>query len=544
FIMMKLNKKYIFLLLALSSILFSLPWFSHFSGIILFIAFIPLLIIERLYYENRDHNKSVPVLLYSTVVFIIWNISDIYWIKNSTFFGAVAAVVIGSFLMAMAFWFFHISHRKLGHGAGYFSLIAYWTTFEFIYLKSENLSFPWLSLGNGFAGDIKLIQWYEFTGSTGATPWVLIINILLFIVIWEYIQKGSIRNRIKELVLVILVIIIPLTYSIIRFQTYQEGTDTKEFVILQPNIDPYEEKFVEMPMDEQMQILLQLADSMTDAETDYIVGPETALNDNIWENSLGWNKSILSLKQFISSHPRLKIVIGLTSMYEYGKDETPAPMARKFQGTDGYYSVHNASIQVDSSDNYQIYHKSKLVVGVEKVPFPWVLDHMEKFIIKLGGTTRGYTPQPERSTLNDINSNTKIGTPICYESVYGEFVTGFVKKGANILAIVTNDGWWGDTPGYKQLLSFASLRAIETRRSIARSANTGISCFINQKGEILQATDYWVPAVIKGELSTNEEITFYVKHGDFLSRIFSFFGIITILYTIVASLIANKKNKV
>lgn len=539
---MKLSKKHIFLLLALSSILLSLPWFRQFSGLILFIAFLPLLILERVLYENRDSNKSSLALLYSTVVFVFWNIVTTFWIYNATLFGAIAAVVIGSFLMSMAFWLFHITHRKLGHGFGYFAFITYWVGYEHLYLNGE-LSFPWLSLGNGFAKDIRLIQWYEFTGSTGGTPWILLINVLLFLIVWHLIQKGNVRGRITELVLVAFLIIVPITYSFIRFSQYKEKNDPKEFVVVQPNIDPYNNKFEGMSNAQQLEIMLQLADSLTSAETDYVVGPETALNDNIWENNPGLNRSINKIEDFVSHHPTVKFIIGLTSHYEYTKEETPSTTARQFADSDRHYDIYNASIQIDSTSKYQLYHKSKLVVGVEKVPFPRLLKNIESLIIDLGGTTGGYGTQPERSTLNDISGTTKIGTLICYESVYGDFVTGYIHNGANILLVITNDGWWGNTPGYKQLLSFTSLRAIETRRSIARSANTGISCFINQKGEISQATKWWVPAVIKGELNLNEEITFYVKHGDFMSRILSFFGIITILYTIVAYLIAKKKNK-
>jgi len=538
--MMKLSNKHIFLLLALSSILLSLPWFTQFSGLILLIAFLPLLILERVLYENRDSNKSSLVLLYSTVVFIFWNIATTYWIYNATLFGAIAAVIIGSFLMSMAFWLFHITHRRLGHGFGYFAFITYWIGYEHLYLNGE-LSFPWLSLGNGFAKDIRLIQWYEFTGSTGGTPWVLLINVLLFLIVWDFIQKGNIKDRITEAVLVAFLIFIPITYSFIRFSQYKENNDPKEFVVIQPNIDPYNDKFDGMSNAQQLEIILQLADSLTGTETKYVVGPETAVNDNIWENNLGSNRSIQKIENFVSNHHTVNFIIGLTSHYQYAKKETPSPTARQFFDSDDHYDVYNASIQIDSTANHQLYHKSKLVVGVEKVPFPRLLKSIESLVIDLGGTTGGYGTQAERSTLNDIYGNTKIGTLICYESAYGDYVTDYIHNGANILLVITNDGWWGNTPGYKQLLSFASLRAIETRRSIARSANTGISCFINQKGEISQATKWWVPAVIKGELNPNEEITFYVKHGDFLSRIFSFFGIITILYTIVAYLVAKKR---
>jgi apolipoprotein N-acyltransferase len=116
-----------------------------------------------------------------------------------------------------------------------------------------------------------------------------------------------------------------------------------------------------------------------------------------------------------------------------------------------------------------------------------------------------------------------------------------VRKGANVLFIITNDGWWGNTPGHKQHLSFASLRAIETRRSIARSANTGVSCFVNQRGDIQQATKYWERDVIRQEINLNSKITFYTRFGDYFGRISSFISVLFILLAIVFGI--KRKNK-
>jgi apolipoprotein N-acyltransferase len=108
------------------------------------------------------------------------------------------------------------------------------------------------------------------------------------------------------------------------------------------------------------------------------------------------------------------------------------------------------------------------------------------------------------------------------------------------LFVITNDGWWGDTPGYHQHNAFSCVRAIETRRSIARSANTGISCFINQRGEILQKLGWWKRDAIKGTINANDKITFYVKHGDYIARIARFFALIVILSAIVKIVIKGK----
>src|SRR5574343_444659 len=74
--------------------------------------------------------------------------------------------------------------------------------------------------------------------------------------------------------------------------------------------------------------------------------------------------------------------------------------------------------------------------------------------------------------------NLKLAPAVCYESVYGDFMAKYIRSGAEVICIITNDGWWGNTPGHRQHLAYAKLRAIETRKQIIRSANTGISCFV------------------------------------------------------------------
>jgi apolipoprotein N-acyltransferase len=153
------------------------------------------------------------------------------------------------------------------------------------------------------------------------------------------------------------------------------------------------------------------------------------------------------------------------------------------------------------SGTIQIYHKSKLVPGVEKMPWPAVFKYIEKFAIDLGGISGSLGMQEERVAFFTQDKKFAAGPIVCYESVYGEYVGEYVKKGANFLAIITNDGWWGDTPGYRQHLQYGALRAIETRRSIVRSANTGITATINQKGEIENKTLWWKEAAIKTTLT-------------------------------------------
>src|SRR6202008_2434519 len=112
-------------------------------------------------------------------------------------------------------------------------------------------------------------------------------------------------------------------------------------------------------------------------------------------------------------------------------------------------------------------------------------------------------------------------------------------KGGQFIALITNDGWWEDTPGKDQHLEYAKLRAIETRRWVCQSANTGISAFINQRGDVVQRTQWWVKTAIKQNINLNLDLTFYVLHGDYLAKAGSMLAILGII--LIAGFHAYKK---
>ena len=205
------------------------------------------------------------------------------------------------------------------------------------------------------------------------------------------------------------------------------------------------------------------------------------------------------------------------SSYDYIEAEkAPSHTARKVN--DGLWvESHNSALMIDGDANTEIYHKSKLVVAVEHTPYPAIFCKLDDM---LGGVMGRCVGQDEITLLHA--SGVPVGCAVCYESVYGEYYTDYIRKGAKAMTIITNDAWWGNTPGYRQHLSYASLRAIETRRAIARCANTGISAFISPRGEIIQPTPWWEQAVISGKLPLREDLTFFVRHGDITGRVCTF----------------------
>lgn len=530
---MKRNK-FLFLSL-LSAALFSISWPATGNlAPLLFIAFTPLLYLEYLIYNNQGQYKNHHLFNYSFIAFFAWNLATTWWIYNASGFGMVMAVLLNSLYMSLVMLLFHITKKKIGEKQGYISLIFYWIAFEYFHLDWD-LSWPWLTLGNGFANYTPIIQWYEFTGTLGGSFWILLLNILIFYIFKSLILQGkNLKEKSGAIIITGVILFIPMIISALMYNLYTEQENPVNVVVVQPNIDPYNEKFSGSP-EKQLDKMLQLGASLTDSNTNYIVNPETALPQGLWENELQQSEPVNKIKAFIEGFPQLNYVTGLASFKAFSADETPSLTARMYSNGGGYYDAYNTAMQLDRSPEIQLYHKSILVPGVEKMPFPSVFKYLEDFAVDLGGMSGSHGIDKERKVFISHDKKTKIAPVICYESIYGEYVAEYVKNGANLIFIITNDGWWGNTSGYRQHLSYARLRTIETRRSIARSANTGISCFINQRGDILQPTGWWEPAVIKGAINSNDEITFYTRHGDYIGRTSMFIAFLLLLLTTVKS---------
>ena len=526
-------------LVMLFAVMMSVPFLVPHTGFLALFGIVPLLCMDRI--ATLTEKKRVWIYHYSA--FVLWNAITTFWVCNATIGGGIFAVLANSLQMSTIFWLFRLSKKKFTGTLPYIFLMVTWIAWERFYFDAE-ISWPWLVLGNSFARTTWAIQWYEFTGSLGGSLWIWLTNLGIFGLLVS-LSDGSwstwnMKAKSAAVIGMTALLIAPPAISGAIGKAYKDSMHAEEMLdvlIVQPNIDPYN-KFQALTQAQQNAIL----EGMITKELEYrkndstaapllVLTPETFTSDIIvgqYERSRTWRR----FTSLLESYPNVNMLFG-ASAYDYiNSQEAPSYTARDL-GQGLWVESHNSALMIDGSRRTEIFHKSKLVVAVEHTPYPRFFCPIDNM---LGGVMGRCVGQDEITLLNveDIEGHkTPIGCAVCYESVYGEYYTDYIRKGARAMTIITNDAWWGDTPGYRQHLSYASLRAIETRRAIARCANTGISAIISPSGEIMQPTPWWEQAVIKGQIPLRDDITFFVSHGDITGRVCSFIHWLLLLALIV-----------
>jgi apolipoprotein N-acyltransferase len=513
------RKGHLFLSL-FSGLLLSLAWITgQFSWVLLF-SLVPILFV----YNQRRTESPASDFKFYLLTFFTWNFISCWWIAYVSIVGMLLIVFLNAILMAGIWFSANIFRRKYGNYTGYFTLIIFWLAFEFLHFNWE-IQWPWMSLGNGLANSVKIIQWIEYTGVLGGSLWILVSNILIFDLL-SRILLLSVSKILSKGFILLIVVSVPVLFSNLLYENFKPEGDEIEVIVLQPNIDPYFQKFAGTPLGDQIHTFNSLSGLKITKTTDLIVAPETALLP-FWEDSVQLVKHLMN--DLLKDFPNVAIVAGANTMKISDFDSPVCASSR--QAADGryFYQVYNSAIMFSRDSNIQIAHKNILVSGVEKIPFQDYVSFANRFILDLGGTkgslTAGKIPRVFVS-----HDSLRIGPVICFESAFGDYCNQLVNKGAEVLVVMTNDGWWKDSPGVDQHFSFSRLRAIENRRSIIRSANTGISGFIDGRGEVIKQTQVNTTDAIATNVQLNKSFTFYARYGDYLGKISLILSILSLLY--------------
>jgi apolipoprotein N-acyltransferase len=526
---MKSVRLRIWILIALFTVLMSVPFLVPHSAFVGLVAFVPLFALADLLEEHDVKHKNW--LTY--IPFLLFNIATTFWIWWVSPAGAIAAIALNALQMFFIFWMFRKFKKRFTGALPYIFFIAAWIAWERVYQNVE-ISWPWLILGESFATSPRLVQWYEYTGFLGGSLWILLTSTVVYHLLLSA-ARGAYTRRIRASLafLAALLLIVPPVVSSVIYSNTEERGDAVEVVAIQPNIDAYYEKHGGLDQNVQDSIMVALAEPLMTDRTRFVITPETFTFEFDLDHPED-NVTYQHVQQFLRRHPNSNFLLGTIAYRIYRTKEQGSPAARPIANY--WYDGFNTALMIDTTGILNMYHKSKLVPGTEIIPYQRYLPFLGKIMAAFGGAWGSYARQDELSILHD-NKGLGVGAMICYESVYGDYYRQNPKLGAGFVAVITNDGWWGDTPGYRQHFRYAQLRAIETRRDVVHVANTGITGFIDQKGDVLQRTGWWEPVAIRGDVHINDRLTFYASNGDITGRICCFLFLLLLAAWIVRLII-------
>ena len=502
-----------------SAILLAIPWEGA-SCITIFVGLVPLLLISAQYGDSV--RETFAMLGWALLTLVLWNVATVWWIWNATPVGPVAATIVSTWWSIIPLMIYHVVSKHGPKLLAYTTLITTWIAGEYLYTQAPALSFPWLVLGNAFAADTWAVQWYEYTGVFGGSLWVLLVNVLAL--------EACLSMSKKSWIAATLALVLPIGASIGLFYKYDaEGRyynslETMTVSVTQPNISCYWDKF-NLPALQQQNNLMELLAETPDS-VEFVLMPETALVTMLDERGPKSAYPVKRIKKYLRKRrPKSMVVTGCQMERSYGAVKG-SETARQRHNQNNYVDVFNSAVGISNSDSVQVHHKGKLVVGDETIP-AWLRKAGDKFAIDLGGMV-GQLGIGEKQLPFEHNGK-KVAPAICYEGLYGNHMAEFARNGAEALFVLSNDGWWGNTLGHIYLFNFCRLRAIETRRDIARSANTGVSGFITMQGEDIQRMGWDNRGVLTDDIHLNKELTFYVRFGDYIGRLSLYIAALSIL---------------
>jgi len=479
--------------------------------VLAWVALVPLLLSLR----TVDRVGVLFRRVYITMLFFC--LISLWWVSLATLPGGALTIVAQALFLTVPLLAFYVIKKMAGFHFALFSLPFLWVAWEWAYMQ-QDLSFGWLTLGNSQSNLNLMVQYADLTGVWGVSFWLVWFNVLIVLAV-----IGSRKDAFRSVVIMALMILGPLLYAFSVFN--REGPLAGEHKLLrvtlvQPNIDPHAKWLRNNSADIMERYYRMTNRAVRENRPDLVMWPETAIPfyilDRAYDDDLqnlrlslrGWNTALLTGFSDIIYYPA-------------GGQPDPEHSGNNDPSMNRFFETYNASMLLESGNGIpQIYRKMRLVPFAERVPYvdyvPW-LGHLTFSLAGLNGWGQG-----RDTTVMQLHSSkygkVKIANIICYESIFPGLVTAFVRKGAQALTLVTNDGWYATSYGPYQHLAIGRMRCIENRRAMARCANTGLTVIINKYGSIMAEIPWWQEQTLTAELPLESSITFYTGNPDLVPK--------------------------
>jgi apolipoprotein N-acyltransferase len=513
----QINKIPIWILPILSILFYYISWNPISLWPFIFLFPLPMLLFLQKGYEKNIANWKMKISVISALLLV--NTVLTLWVSNAHWSGTLAAGIVNTILMTTPFI---LANRYIRKGQFKFTSFIFILSFVSLeYLQNFwDLTWHWFNLGNTLSSAPGIIQWYQFTGVHGGSFWILSFSVLVYL----YINKA---NLFKILISFLLINISVLFLNLNTTKPNNKNPLVKS-IIYQPNLDAYHQKF-DIPLSTQIKDFINYLPKDSSQEDIYVFLPETFLHRRINTKNIQDDKYVKYFQELLP-HENIYILSGASMIKtNLNKSDLHHKGVRHNPYTKNNYISYNSALLFNKKTIFGHYHKSKLVAGVETTPFKSFLEILftNVFQLDLGGVSGDLGVNSE--AINLTNGKIHIAPTICFESTFSDYTTSFTNKKNDLISIITNDDWWGNTAGHKQHFEIAKIRAIENNKWVVRSANTGISGIINNKGEVIEKLDYKKGGIITQNVMLHSSPSFYAKNGNILARLCIFVCVLLIL---------------
>ena len=425
---------------------------------------------------------------------------SLYWISWITGPGVLAAILYMTLFRALVVWSTATCMKRFGPTAMWGAPFI-WAGFEYVNSLGD-LGFPWAVLALSQSAYLPLIQYADVTGIFGVSFWIVMVNLILFL-LWR-------QSEVKKWAALAIVVAAPLVHGWLTMSNAKVADRTLTVGIAQPNLEPRAKEY--RPFDYHFTILKKQTIEAVSQGADLMVWPETAVPAYL---GMPANQHYRDRIQRLVDSLDVAIYTGANHLDEY----------------EGRRRSFNSSFLLKPENgDLPRYDKMRLVPFGERSPFPDLLPWLREIQFSGGGFIAANWDAGEAFTVFEVE-DTAFGSMICFDSVFPQQAFELVRGGAEFLVVITNDGYFGKTSGPYQHVQLSVFRAIENRRSIVRSANTGVSTFVDPYGRLSGTTGIFHEAVLTSSILLNEDTTFYTRYGNV-------FGIVCLIVTIVAVFLA------
>ncbi|HUL44434.1 MAG TPA: apolipoprotein N-acyltransferase [Bacteroidota bacterium] len=513
------------------------------TGFLALFALVPLFIL-------LEHCSAYRrLLVYTYLAAATFHIIIVHWVMMTPDLHLV--IIAGAFLLLNPILYFipiglwNWIRKRVGFGWSILAFPWIWISFEYL-RNSTEISAPIFALGYSQTYSLDILQMASYTGIYGVSLWVILINMLLFL-LYRNIRskrwKVSSLPAIMTLLAAMLVFILPKIYGegVLRSEMSVSNQSSRKakIAIIQPNIDPYIKW--QNTSESQLKILQGMTAAAALQHPDLIVWPETAIPRYIYyspQDSAFLNEIRLQVNSL-----GVNLLTGALDLMYYDPSR-PYPASSKVDQSGRHYDVYNSSILLlPHTDSVQEYNKIVLVPFAERFPYAEEICSLTnanfiRWDFGIVGLGIGKRMTIFSSPAGD-SAPVKFATVICYETLFPQLVSRFVRDGAQFIVILSNESWWGKTAGSIQHTQIDLLRAIENHRWIVRCSNGGASCFIDPSGHILQLTDMDVAKVLTSDIRPSDEATFYSAHGDLFAQACVILALCSVL---IAPLVRIRKS--